>query len=106
MSHHTPYSLAALCATGGIVGFARTGSKPSLVAGLGLGLLYGVSGYLIQKNKDHGHDLAAVTSAVLMGALLPRGLRQRKAMPLVLGSVGVLGLGYHSRKAYEERYGV
>lgn len=33
------YALAALTATGGIIGFARTGSVPSVVAGLAVGVL-------------------------------------------------------------------
>ncbi len=33
------YALAALTAAGGVIGFARTGSVPSVVAGLAVGTL-------------------------------------------------------------------
>jgi uncharacterized membrane protein (UPF0136 family) len=62
--------------------------------------------YLIQQNKDHGHDLAAATASILMMAMLPRGLRTRKPVPLMLSSAGILSGAYHFRKAYEDRYGV
>lgn len=42
--HHVPYTMAVLLAAGGAMGFAKTGSKISLGAGLGLGALYALAG--------------------------------------------------------------
>ncbi|KAI8058402.1 transmembrane proteins 14C-domain-containing protein [Syncephalis plumigaleata] len=106
MAEHPAYTMAGLCALGGVMGYVKGRSMPSLVAGLAFGTAYGVAGYLIHKNKDHGHDLAAATSSVLMVAMLPRGLRTRKPLPLLLASLGMASGAYHFRKAYEERHGV
>ncbi|ORX91538.1 TMEM14-domain-containing protein, partial [Basidiobolus meristosporus CBS 931.73] len=106
MSHHTTATLAGLCAIGGIVGYFKGRSKPSLIAGLTFGTLFGVSTYLLKENREYGEELAAATSVLLTGAMLPRGIRTRKPLPLALGTIGVLGAGYYSKKCYESRYGV
>lgn len=46
--------MSGLCFTGGILGFARTRSVPSLVAGIGLGSLYAVSGMRIRVSLGEG----------------------------------------------------
>lgn len=46
-SSHLSYTLGFLSAVGGLSGFIKTGSKPSLIAGLGIGSLYIYGGYLI-----------------------------------------------------------
>ena len=46
-SSHLSYSLGVLAAVGGLTGFLKTGSSPSLIAGLGIGGLYIYGGYLI-----------------------------------------------------------
>lgn len=48
--------------------FTQAKSKPSLVAGLGIGGLFLLSGVIIQKGSDkEGHLLALATSALLVG---------------------------------------
>ncbi|KAJ1974080.1 hypothetical protein H4R35_003784 [Dimargaris xerosporica] len=106
MSHHPAYSMATLCAVGGVIGFARTRSVISLAAGIGIGAAFGVSGYLIQNNKDWGHEAAAATSYALLLSSLPRALRSHKPVPLVLSSAAILAAGYYSKKWYEEKNGV
>eukprot|EP01097_Dermamoeba_algensis_P005766 TRINITY_DN3639_c0_g1_i1.p1 TRINITY_DN3639_c0_g1~~TRINITY_DN3639_c0_g1_i1.p1 ORF type:complete len:123 (-),score=32.30 TRINITY_DN3639_c0_g1_i1:52-420(-) len=106
MSHHTANTMAALCVVGGVAGYAKTQSKPSLIAGVSIGLLYGISGLLIKENNDLGYDLATVTSAVLGLAMIPRAVKTKKIVPIALGSVSLLSGGYYAKKSYEARYGV
>lgn len=43
-SSHAAFTMAALCAAGGVAGYAKSGSTASLVAGLGVAALYGAGG--------------------------------------------------------------
>ncbi|KAJ3035074.1 hypothetical protein HDV00_004338 [Rhizophlyctis rosea] len=106
MSHHPAYTLAGLTAVGGIIGYSRTRSTPSLIAGLSFGALYAVSGYLLKENKDYGVELASATSLLLLGAMGPRAARTRKPVPTLLSVVGLAGAGYYGKKWYEFNYGV
>ncbi|KAJ3163109.1 hypothetical protein HDU86_002278 [Geranomyces michiganensis] len=106
MSHHPAFTFAGLCAAGGAIGYARTRSRPSLIAGLAFGALYSLSGYLIQTNGDYGVELAAATSTLLLAAMGPRAMRTRKPVPILLATLGVSGMGYYGRKAWETYNGV
>lgn len=46
-SSHISLTLGGLCAIGGLAGYLKTGSAPSLIAGVGIGGLYFYGGYLI-----------------------------------------------------------
>jgi hypothetical protein len=46
-SSHLAFGMAALVAAGGATGYAKTGSVPSLVAGLGIAALFGAGGQQI-----------------------------------------------------------
>ncbi|KAL1922266.1 uncharacterized protein VTP21DRAFT_9805 [Calcarisporiella thermophila] len=106
MSHHPSYTMAGLCAVGGIVGYARTKSVPSLVAGVGVGLIYGVAGYIIQQNRDYGHETAIAASAILAGSSIPRAIKTRKPVPIMLGTASLLAGAYYTKKVIEYRQGV
>ncbi|KAJ8694924.1 hypothetical protein PTI98_007560 [Pleurotus ostreatus] len=54
MSAYPAYVMGGLCIIGGITGFARTRSIPSLVAGVGVGLLYLWSADSIRKGAPNG----------------------------------------------------
>ncbi|KAL9544177.1 hypothetical protein MBANPS3_007755 [Mucor bainieri] len=101
MSHHPSYTLAGLCAVGGVAGFAKTRSIPSLVAGLGVGALYGAAGYLIQQNRDYGHETAVAASTLLGGAMIPRALKTRKPVPIALSVISLAAGGYYVKKVIE-----
>ncbi|KAK3693881.1 transmembrane proteins 14C-domain-containing protein [Podospora appendiculata] len=95
------YILGALTATGGIIGFAKTGSVPSIVAGVGVGILYGLGAYRIQSGEPYGIELSLLASAVLGGSSIPRAIRLRKPVPValsVLASFGLLTFGNAFRK--------
>ncbi|TPX65465.1 hypothetical protein SpCBS45565_g05121 [Spizellomyces sp. 'palustris'] len=106
MSHHPAYTLGGVCALGGYIGYQRTRSRPSLIAGLAFGALYTLSGYLIQNNLNYGIELATGTSALLLAAMGRRALKTRKPVPSVLAVLGVVGSGYYGRKLWEQINGV
>lgn len=95
---HPAYSLAALCSLGGVGGYIRRGSVPSLVAGLTIGGLYGYSGKLLHDNADYGIELASAASALLIIGSLPRAIKTQKAMPVGLTVLGVSALAYYGKK--------
>ncbi|KAI0966374.1 transmembrane proteins 14C-domain-containing protein [Xylaria arbuscula] len=86
------YLLGALTAGGGSIGYARTGSVPSIVAGLTVGLLYGLGGYRLQNRQPYGIELALLASVVLGGSSIPRAIRLRKPVPTVLSLISTFGL--------------
>ncbi|GKT83154.1 UPF0136 domain protein [Colletotrichum tofieldiae] len=86
------FVLGALTAGGGIAGYARTRSVPSIVAGVSVGLLYGLGGYRIQNRESYGVELSLLASAVLGGSAIPRALRLRKPVPILLSVLSLFGL--------------
>lgn len=86
------YILAALTATGGIIGYAKTGSLPSVIAGCSVGLLYAIGGYRIQNNQPYGIETCLLASIVLGGASLPRAIRLRKPVPILLSVLATYGM--------------
>ncbi|RYP01336.1 hypothetical protein DL764_006230 [Monosporascus ibericus] len=86
------YALGALTASGGTIGFVKTGSVPSIAAGLTVGLLYGLGGYRIQSRQPWGVELALLASVVLGGSSIPRALRLGKPVPTVLSVISVFGM--------------
>lgn len=95
---HPAYSLAVLCSVGGVGGYIRRGSVPSLIAGLTIGGLYGYSGKLLQDNVDYGIYLASAASALLFIGSLPRAIKTQKAMPVGLSIIGLTTLAYYGKK--------
>ncbi|RWS13718.1 hypothetical protein B4U79_00473 [Dinothrombium tinctorium] len=80
---------AAAVAAGGIIGYAKAGSVPSLAAGLLFGSVLGVGTYLTSVNPNNYH-LTLGTSAVLSGLMGFRFYKSGKFMPA--GLVTVLSL--------------
>ncbi|CVK89431.1 related to UPF0136 domain protein [Fusarium mangiferae] len=86
------YILGALTAGGGIMGYARTRSVPSIVAGCAVGFLYALGGYRIQNEQPYGVELGLLASVVLGGSAFPRALRLRKPVPILLSVISAFGL--------------
>ncbi|KAI1820786.1 transmembrane proteins 14C-domain-containing protein [Xylaria intraflava] len=86
------YLLGALTAGGGTIGYLRTGSVPSVAAGVTVGLLYGLGGYRLQTRQSYGIELALLASIVLGGSSIPRAVRLRKPVPTVLSAIALFGI--------------
>ncbi|KAK4193535.1 transmembrane proteins 14C-domain-containing protein [Podospora australis] len=86
------YVLSALTAAGGAIGYAKTKSVPSIAAGTAVGLLYGLGGYRLSNNEPYGVELGLLASVVLGGASIPRAIRLRKPVPVVLSLLATYGL--------------
>ncbi|KAK3208422.1 hypothetical protein GRF29_77g687652, partial [Pseudopithomyces chartarum] len=84
--------LGALTAGGGITGFARTGSIPSVVAGVTVGTLYILGGLRVRNAQPYGVELGLLASIVLAGSSIPRALRSQKPLPIGLSLLAVFGL--------------
>ncbi|KAF4810138.1 TMEM14 protein-like protein [Colletotrichum tropicale] len=108
MAHHPSFTLAGLLAVGGTAGFLKTQSKPSLIAGLGLGAAYAYSGYLLKENKDYGAELALGNSIVLLGAGASRAIKTggKAPIPLALTFAGAAATVYYQKKYREFKFGV
>lgn len=89
--------MAGLCAIGGSIGFARTRSVPSLVAGLGVGALYAVGAYRIREGYSFGYELCAAASALLLASSAPRV--RKGPVPAGLTASSTLALAYYGKKA-------
>jgi uncharacterized membrane protein (UPF0136 family) len=104
------FVLGAITAGGGITGYARTGSIPSIVAGVTVGLLvspphqpnhpsrsndrkqYGLGGFRIRNRQAYGVQLALLASIVLAGSSVPRAIRSGKPLPIGLSVLALVGL--------------
>ncbi|CAK7902749.1 hypothetical protein CAAN1_18S01200 [[Candida] anglica] len=101
---HPAITLSGLCAVGGIMGYVRKGSLPSLIAGTTFSILFGSAGYLLKQNADYGLEIAFVASSTLLAAGISRSLKaQKKAIPFVLIAIGGLSTAYYAKK-YNEFY--
>ena len=81
-----------LTAGGGITGYARAGSVPSLAAGCSVGALYALGGYRIQNKQTYGVELALLASVVLAGSSFPRAIKSQKPLPIGLSVLAAFGL--------------
>ena len=85
---------AVLLAVGGLMGYLKAGSRPSLIAGLAFGLAAGAGAALARQNPD-GFVLGAAITGLLAVFFGRRYFRLRKFMPagmLTILSVAVLVL--------------
>jgi len=102
-TENTKTALAALCGVGGVIGFAKKRSVPSLVAGVAFAAAYGFSAHLINGGEgETGHAAAAGASALLAAAMGARLVSTGKAMPAgALAALGAGGLAYNFAKYRE-----
>lgn len=86
------FLLALLTAGGGLTGYIRTGSIPSVAAGVTVGALYGLGGLRIRNRQPYGVEMALLASLVLAGSSVPRAIKTQKALPIGLSVVAAFGL--------------
>ncbi|KAG1700124.1 hypothetical protein DVH05_011936 [Phytophthora capsici] len=102
MAHHPTFTMAGLLTAGGVFGYLKTKSVPSLVAGVTLGAGFGVAGYLLQKGEmTNGHGVALLMSSITMGAMGVRAVRTKKPLPVSVASLGALSAAYHAHRFTE-----
>ncbi|XP_040921801.1 transmembrane protein 14C [Toxotes jaculatrix] len=91
------YGYAALVASGGVIGYVKAGSIPSLAAGLLFGGLAGFGAYQMSKDPNNVW-VSLATSGALTGIMGKRFYGSRKFMPaglmagaslLMVGKLGV-----------------
>ncbi|KAA8905466.1 transmembrane proteins 14C-domain-containing protein [Sphaerosporella brunnea] len=95
MSDIPAFILGCLCAFGGTMGYLRTGSVPSIAAGLTVGALYNYGGYRIRHNQAYGVETALLASLILAGSSFPRALKTQKPLPIGLSVLAAYGLFYY-----------
>ncbi|KAL3461465.1 transmembrane proteins 14C-domain-containing protein [Aspergillus heterothallicus] len=85
-------TLSLLTSLGGTIGYLRTGSLPSVIAGVSVGALYLLSFFRLRSGQAYAEEIGLLASIVLGGASIPRAIRLRKAVPIVLSILAVYGL--------------
>ncbi len=78
---------AVLTLVGGIFGFVKTGSRPSLIAGIVSGLLLLAAGYGLLRGQSWGLPLTMVLTAALLIFFAVRYGRTRAFMPAGLMAI-------------------
>ncbi|KAM9974367.1 hypothetical protein ACTFIW_007819 [Dictyostelium discoideum] len=81
------YAYAILLAIGGLIGYLKANSMPSLIMGLLSGLLVGYSANLTATNKKNGTQLTMALSLVLLIIMGMRFVNSGKFFPAGLVSV-------------------
>ena len=83
----------ALTIVGGIIGYVKAGSAPSIIAGSITGLLLIIAGFILTEHRTAGLATAFVVSLLLAAQFVPKLLRTSKMMPAGMMSIlSVIGL--------------
>ena len=80
----------ALTIIGGIIGYVRANSLPSIIAGSITGVLLLVAGSLLSSHRVIGLATAFVVSLLLAAQFVPKFIRTGKVMPA--GMMSILSL--------------
>ena len=77
----------ALTIAGGIVGYVKAGSLPSIIAGSITGVLLLIAATLLPEHRAIGLATALVISLLLAAQFIPKFIRTGKAMPAGMMSI-------------------
>jgi uncharacterized membrane protein (UPF0136 family) len=87
------FVFGALTIVGGIIGYVKAGSMPSIIAGAITGVLLVIAGWLLPEHRAAALATAFVVSLLLALQFVPKLLRTGKMMPAGLMSIlSVIGL--------------
>jgi len=82
-----------LTIAGGIIGYVKAGSMPSIIAGSITGILLLLSAFLLPDHVAAGLAIGLITSLLLAGQFIPKFIRTGKAMPAGMMSIlSVIGI--------------
>lgn len=99
---HLSFTMGGLLAAGGIAGYVKGKSVPSLVAGCCFGTGFVISGWLIRQNDaKRGHMLNLGLSSALLAAMLPRAIKTKAPIPVGVSTLGAVAAGYSGIKTIE-----
>jgi len=93
--------MAIITLAGGVTGYVRTRSVPSLVAGTCVGGLYLASWNQIRTGGPNGYEGALAASVLLLASSLPR--IRKGPVPLVLSITSSLSTAYYGKTVYDFR---
>ncbi len=83
-----------LTIAGGIIGYIKAGSAPSIIAGSITGILLIVAGLILPEYRAWGLGLGLVVSLVLAAQFVPKFVRTGRFMPAgimaILSAIGIL----------------
>ena len=82
-----------LTIAGGIIGYVKAGSMPSIIAGSITGILLVIAALLLPEHRAAGLATALIVSLVLAAQFVPKFIRTGKAMPAGMMSIlSVIGI--------------
>jgi uncharacterized membrane protein (UPF0136 family) len=83
-----------LTIAGGVIGYVRAGSMPSIIAGSISGILLLVAAFLLPDHRVAGLATGLIISLLLAGQFIPKFIRTGKAMPAgmmsILSAIGII----------------
>ena len=83
----------ALTIIGGIIGYVKAGSLPSIIAGSITGVLLLIAGLLLPQHRAASLATAFIISLLLAAQFVPKFIRTGKAMPAGMMSIlSVIGI--------------
>ena len=87
------FVFGALTIIGGIIGYVKAGSVPSIIAGVITGLLLIIAAAVLPEHRAAGLATAFIVSLLLAAQFVPKLIRTGKVMPAGMMSIlSVIGL--------------
>jgi Small integral membrane protein len=82
-----------LTIAGGVIGYVKAGSMPSIIAGSISGILLLVAAFLLPDHRVAGLATGLIVSLLLAGQFIPKFIRTGKVMPAGMMSIlSVIGI--------------
>ena len=83
-----------LTIAGGVIGYVKAGSMPSIIAGSISGILLLVAAFLLPDYRVAGLAVGLIISLLLAGQFIPKFIRTGKVMPAgmmsILSAIGII----------------